>query len=110
MCWRLACSLVCSNEITGLDPAGKHATGLLLENGAHTRPNKSSLPGPASKLDRLRDAYLAGVDPRPLYMFRNDRYGERGNIMHTCKMFRRHPQSYRTRLSALDDAMRRAQN
>jgi hypothetical protein len=33
----------CSNEITGLDPAGKYATGLLLENGAPCGPNKFSL-------------------------------------------------------------------
>lgn len=30
-------------EITGVNPAGKHATGLFLENGVHAIPNKSSL-------------------------------------------------------------------
>ena len=66
--------------------------------------------GSTLKLGRLRCAYLEGVDPLPLYLFRNDHYGERGNIMHTCKYSAAILNLIEPWLSAPYDAMRHVEN
>lgn len=70
-----------------------------------------SLAWPSSTLElgRLRDAYSEWVEPPPLYLFRNDHYGERGTSCIPAKYPAAVLNLTEPWLSALDDAMRHAE-
>lgn len=66
-------------------------------------------PSSPSELGRLRHACLERVDPLPLYLFRNDHYGERGTSCIPAKYPAAVLNLTEPRLGALNDAMRHAE-